>query len=52
MFLLIVGLNVPPYCRLGVNVRSPYPLDWLWSPPNLLSNGYRGSIPGDTAEGA
>jgi hypothetical protein len=34
-----LGLRVPLGSRLFCPSRRP---DWLWSPPNLLSNGYRG----------
>jgi hypothetical protein len=38
-------------CRVK-NFHSPYCPDWLWFPPNLLSNGYRGALfPGEKLQG-
>jgi hypothetical protein len=44
-----VGVRVPIGSRIFF---SPHRSDRLWSPLNLLSNGYRDSFPGDKAVGA
>jgi hypothetical protein len=43
-----VGVRVPVGARI---FSSPYLPDRLWGPPCLLSNGYRGLIPGGRAAG-
>jgi hypothetical protein len=37
-----VGVPVPVGARIFSSPRRP---DWLWCPPNLLSNGYQGIFP-------
>jgi predicted ferric reductase len=37
-----VGVRIPVVSRIFTSQRRP---DRLWSPPNLLSNGYRGPFP-------
>jgi hypothetical protein len=37
--VLGVGVRVPVRSRI---FSSPSRLGWLWGPPNLISNGYRG----------
>jgi hypothetical protein len=44
-----VGVRVPIGSRMFSSTNRP---DRLWGPPNLLSNGYRCSFPGDKAAGA
>jgi hypothetical protein len=41
-----VGVRVPVWSRI---FSSPHRPNRLWGPPNLLSNGYRGSFPGGKA---
>jgi hypothetical protein len=36
------GVRVPVGSRI---FSSPHHSDWFWSPPGLLSNGYRGNFP-------
>jgi hypothetical protein len=44
-----VGVRVLDVSRM---FYSPRRLDWLWDPPNLLSNGYRGALfPGIKRQG-
>jgi hypothetical protein len=44
-----VGVRVPVGSRIFSSPNRP---DRLWSPLNLLSNGYRGLSPGGKADGA
>jgi hypothetical protein len=44
-----VGVRVPVGSRIFSSPRRP---DRLWVPPNLVSSGYRGSVPGGKAAGA
>jgi hypothetical protein len=38
-----VGVRVPVWAKI---VSSPHFPDRLWGPPNIVSNGYQGYIPG------
>jgi hypothetical protein len=42
------GVRIPAGARDFIFPKCP---DWLFSPPSLLFNGYRGLFPGDTADG-
>jgi hypothetical protein len=44
----VVGVRLPVGARIFSSPRRP---DRFWSPPSLLSNGYRGSFPGGKAAG-
>jgi hypothetical protein len=39
-----LGVRVPVGCRIST---SPFRLDRLWGPPNLLPSGYWGMFPED-----